>query len=106
MSLVVAKLRRLEQQDLLERVSPRSSKWLSPIVALTKSDGDIRICGDYKIGVNHSYPISNVEIAIHALVGMRVFTKLDLKTAYHQMPIDNNSSKGVTTINIPKGLLK
>ena len=29
------------------------SKWASPIVVLRKSDGDIRICGDYKIGVNH-----------------------------------------------------
>ena len=71
---------------------------------------EIRICGDYKIGVNHkvcsdSYPISNVEVAFHAHAGMSVFTKIDLKTAYHQIPIDNNF-KEVTTINTPIGLLK
>ena len=60
----------------------------------------MQLCGDYKIGINHK-----VEVAIHALAGVSVFTKIDLKTAYHQIPIDNNS-KEVTTINTPIGLLK
>ena len=84
--------------------------WASPIVILRKSDGNIRICGDYKIGVNHkvcsdSYPIPNVEVAIHALAGMNVFAKIDLKTTYHQIPIDDNF-KEVTMIKTPVGLLK
>ena len=41
LSFVLAKLRKLIEQDLLERVSTRSSKWASPIVVLRKSDGDI-----------------------------------------------------------------
>ena len=36
---------------------------------------------------------------------MSVFTKIDLKMACHQIPIDNNF-KEVTTINTPTGLLK
>lgn len=68
------------------------------------------ICGDYKIGVNHkvcadSYPIPNVEVALHKLAGMKVFSKIDLKSAYHQIPIDENF-KEVTTINTPIGLLR
>ena len=91
--LVVAKLQKLTEQNLLEHVPPVGSKWASPIVVLRKSDGDIRICGDYKIGVNHkvfldSYPIPNVKVAFHALAGMSMFTKIDLTTAYHQIPID------------------
>ena len=86
------------------------SKWASPIVVLRKSDGDLHICGDYKIGVNYkvgldSYLIPNVEVIFHALAGMSVFTKLDLKTACHQIPIDNNF-KEVMMINMPIGLLK
>ena len=78
--LVVAKLGKLIEQDLLEHVPPGGSKWVLPIVVLRKSDGDIRICGDYKIGVNHkvctdSYPIPDVEVAIHALADMSVFIK-------------------------------
>ena len=79
------------------------------IVVLRKSDGDIHICGDYKIGINHkicsdSYPIPNVEVAIHALAGMSVFTKIDLKMAYDQIRINNNFK--VTMINTPIQLLK
>ena len=86
------------------------SKWASPIVVLRKSDGDICICGDYKVGVNYKvcsdlYPIPTVEVAIHALAGMNVFTKIDLKTANHQISIDDNF-KEVTTITAPIGLLK
>ena len=108
--LVVAKLRKLLEQDLLEHIPPGGSKWASPIVVFKKSDGDICTWGDYKIGVNHkvcsdSYPILNVKVAIHALAGMSVFTKIDSKTAYHQISIDNNF-KEVTTINIPIGLMK
>ena len=70
----------------------------------------IRICEDYEIDVYHKvcpdlYPIPNVEVAWHALAGMNVFTKIDLKMAYHQIPIDTNF-KEVTTINTPIGLLK
>lgn len=36
---------------------------------------------------------------------MSIFTKIDLKTAYHQIPIDDNF-KEVTTINTPIGLLR
>ena len=36
---------------------------------------------------------------------MSIFTKIDLKTAYLQIPIDDNF-KEVTTINTPIGLLK
>ena len=35
---------------------------------------------------------------------MSVFTKIDLKTVYHQIPIDDNF-KELTTINTPIGLL-
>ena len=71
---------------------------------------EICVCVDYKIGVNHKvcldlYPIPNVEVAIHALACMNIFTKIDLKMAYHQIPIDNNF-KEVTTINMPIALLK
>ena len=75
--LVVAKLRKLIEHNLFENVLTGGSKWTSPIVVLRKSDGDMCICGDYRIGVNHkvcsdSYPIPNVEVA---LAGIRVFTK-------------------------------
>lgn len=39
-------LNRLEKLSIIERVS--SSRWATPIVSIQKSNGSIRICGDYK----------------------------------------------------------
>ena len=78
--LVVAKLRKLIEQNLLEHVASWGRKWTSPIVLLRKSHGDIRMCGDYKIGTNHklfsdSYSIPNVKVTIHSLSCKSVLKK-------------------------------
>ena len=80
MPLVVDKLRKLIKQDLLEQFPTGYSKWTSSIVVLKKSDGDIRVWGDYKISLNHkvnsdSFPLPKVEVAHHALASMSIFQK-------------------------------
>ena len=52
--LVVAKLRKLIEQDLLEHVPLEGSKWALPIVVLRKSDRD------YEIGVNHKFAWTHI----------------------------------------------
>ena len=54
-------LERLERSGIVEKV--KYSNWAAPIV---KSDGGIRICGDYKVTVNPSlkvdqYPVPTAE---------------------------------------------
>ena len=70
----------------------------------------MRICGDYKVGVNYkictdSYPIPDVETVLHALAGSKYFTKIDLRSAYNQIQIDEKFQE-ITTINTPIGLLR
>ena len=48
-------LDRLEDSGVLEKVS--HSDWAAPIVAVPKSDGTIRLCGDYKVTVNQDLEI-------------------------------------------------
>ena len=43
-------LERLERNGIIEKV--QYSDWAAPIVPVPKSDGSIRICGDYKVTVN------------------------------------------------------
>ena len=62
--LVNEKLKKMVEQGILEHVSKGDSHWVSSVVVLRKV-GDLRICGDYKIGVNHRifsdlFPIPNV----------------------------------------------
>lgn len=69
------KLKKLLEQDLLERVLPAGSKWASPLVILRKKDGDLHICDDYKIGVD-SYLILNEEWALNSLAGMKTLKSI------------------------------
>ena len=57
-------LNRLESQGVITQVN--HSDWGSPIVPVTKADGSIRICGDYKVFVNDAavidkYPVPKTE---------------------------------------------
>ena len=64
------------QQVILKKVTHGRSNWASPIVAFKKTDGDIRICGDYKIVINHqicsvSFPLLSTETTSHKLANMK-----------------------------------
>ena len=106
----MSKLKRLIQQGVLEKVTHGGSNWVSPIVAIKKTDGDIRIYGDYKIGVNHqicsnSFPLPSIETASYELANMKHFAKIDLKSVYNQIEIDDKF-KEITSLNTPMGLLR
>jgi len=92
-------LDRLEAEGVVERVS--HSDWAAPIVAVPKSDGTVRLCGDYKVTVNpvldiNQYPLPCPEDLMTSLTGGKCFTKLDLSSAYQQMPLEEESKKFVT----------
>ena len=99
-------LERLQSQDIITPVD--FSEWAAPIVPVQKSDGSVRICGDYKLTVNRvslldNYPIPSLEDLYSKLSGGKFFTKLDLSHAYEQVCLEEGSQK-YTTINTHKGL--
>ena len=58
-------------------------------IPYAKSDGSLRICGDYSVTVNaesklDSYPLPRVDDLFTAMSGGVVFSKLDLKHDYQQ----------------------
>ncbi len=78
---------------------------------MLKSDKkSVRLCGDFKVTVNavaklDRYPVPKVEDLFTTLSQGKVFTKLDLRQAYQQIPLDEESKKYVV-INTTKGLFR
>ena len=80
------------------------AEWATSIVPVVKSDGLMRICGDYKCTVNKVilnvvYPLPTKTEILTALAGGTMFTKLDLDRAYIQVKVDSESAKRLTLIN-------
>ena len=76
-------------EDLLNKkfIVHSSSFYLSPVVAVRKKDGSIRICCDYqklnaKI-IPDRYPLSRIQNILNNLGGSQYFTLLDQSKAYH-----------------------
>ena len=102
-------LDKLQTNGIISAV--QHSEWAAPIVPVLKSDGhSVRICGDYKVTVNReaqadSYPLPRIDDLFSKLAGGKVFSKIDLASAYVQIEVDD-SSKKYTTINTQKGLFQ
>lgn len=81
--------------------------WVSPLVIIPKKNGDIRLCVDMRMA-NRAirrtrHPTLTVDDLIHKLNGATVFSKLDLKAGYHQIPLADESHY-ITTFVTHKGL--
>ena len=101
-------LDRLEEAGVLSKVD--WSEWASPIVPVVKRNGAVRICGDFKVSINpqiqvDQYPLPRVEDVFATLSGGKKFSKLDLRQAYLQMPVEEKS-KEYLTVNTHKGLYR
>ena len=102
---VEALLEKLVQEGVLEVTH---SEWGSPIVIVPKKTGGVRICGDYKVILNQvldvdQHPLPKPSDLFAAFAGGKMFSKLDLTRAYHQMEVEEKCQH-LLTITTHKGL--
>ncbi|GFU83988.1 hypothetical protein TNCV_3359811 [Trichonephila clavipes] len=67
------------------------SPWSSPLHVVPKSDSTVRPVGDYRqlnsVTELDSYPMPYLNDFAHALHGKKIFSKIDIFKAFHQIPI-------------------
>ncbi|MCO5577004.1 hypothetical protein L7F22_030826 [Adiantum nelumboides] len=81
--------------ELVEKgmVRPSSSPFCSPVLLVHKKDGTYCMCVDYralnKITIKNRFPVPCIEDLFDKLQGLTYFSRIDLKSGYHQIRIVN-----------------
>jgi hypothetical protein len=94
-SMVTPELAKLKEhiKEVLEKgfIHPSSSSWGSPVIFVPKKDGIQMLCMDYRalneVTVKNKYPLPRIDDLLDQLHGACVFSKIDLRSRYHQLKI-------------------
>lgn len=102
-----AEVNKLLQEDIIER---STSPWSSPIVLVKKKNGSFRFCVDYRklngVTERDAYPIPYVSATLDKLRDAKYLSSLDIKSAYFQVPLSENS-RALTAFTVPnRGLFQ
>jgi hypothetical protein len=80
-------------KELLEKefIRPSSSPWEAPVIFVLKKDGTQILCVDYRalneVTIKNKYPLPRIDDLFDQLCGACVFSKIDLRSGYHQLKI-------------------
>ena len=84
---------KMQLQELLEKKYIRLSvsPWGAPVLFVKKKDGTLRLCIDYrqlnKVTVKNKYALPRIDDVFDQMRGEKVFSKIDLRSGYHQVRI-------------------
>ena len=97
MSPVQKEALKTELEEFLQKgwIRPSMSEWATVALVVPKKDGKPRVCIDYRdlnaISEMDAYPLPKIDELLHKLAGARWFSKLDLQSGYHQIPMEEDS---------------
>lgn len=85
--------RQLTEMEARGMICKSTSEYSSPVVVVRKAGGnELRICCDYsklnKQVTREAYPVPALGDVLMKLRSGRIFTHLDVKSAYHNIPLD------------------
>jgi hypothetical protein len=84
---------KIQLQDLLDKgfIRPSASPWGCPALFVKKKDNSLRLCVDYRplnaVTTKNKYPLPRIDILFDQIAGAKVFSKIDLRSGYHQIKI-------------------
>ena len=102
--MVPAELKELNSQleELLSKdfIRPSTSPWGAPVIFVKKKVGSLRLCIDNKqlnrATIRNQYPLPRIDEIFNQLHGSRVYSKIDLRSGYHQLRVRENDISKTT----------
>ena len=85
----------MQLEELLKKgyIRPSVSPWGDLVLFVKKKDGTLILCIDYrqlnKVTVRNKYPLPRIDDLFDQLRGEKLFSKIDLRSGYHQVRIKN-----------------
>ena len=84
---------RVQLQELLDKgfIRPSTSPWGAPVLFPKKKGKTLRLCINYRqlsrVTIKNRYPLPRIDDLFDQLRGARVYSKIDLRTGYHQLRV-------------------
>ncbi|KAG6461364.1 hypothetical protein O3G_MSEX012576 [Manduca sexta] len=105
---VELKIKELLKKDIIEEVHGPSS-WVSPIFPILKEDGSLRLCVDMRRAnaaiKRENHPLPTMDQLLPKIRNAKLFSKLDIKDAFHHIVL-HPDSRFITTFITNKGLFR
>jgi hypothetical protein len=93
---------KIQLQELLDKeyIRPSVSPWGAPVLFVKNKDGTLRLCIDYrqliKVSIKKKYPLPWINDLFDQVGGAKIFSKLDLRSGYHQVRIKDEDINKTT----------
>ena len=84
---------RVQLQELLDKrfIRPSTSPWGASVLFAKKKDKTLRLYIDYRqlnrVTIKNRYPLPRIDDLFDQLRGVRVYSKINLRTGYHQLRV-------------------
>ena len=84
---------KIQLQEHLDKgyIRSSSSPWGCPAQFVKKKDDSLRLCVDYRplsvVTIKNKYPLPRIDVLFDQLAGAKIFSKIDLRSGYHQIKI-------------------
>jgi hypothetical protein len=93
---------KMKIQDLLDKIYIKSlvSLWGAPVLFVNNMDGTLSFYVDYrqlkKLTMKKRYPLAQIDDLFNQVQGEKVFSKIDLRSGYHQVKIKDEDIHNMT----------
>ena len=94
----------MDQKGIIQKIKPgEPTTWSSALHLVPKDGEDLRVCSDFRplnnLTVLDHYPLPNLRSFTSKIAGSRLFSKLDLKAAYFQIPLSPSAQAKTITLS-------